>query len=177
MGCDKARIEHRGWPMGVHLCGLMEQAGLNAHLVRRGGADGLPWRMPDGRAVAVVRESSSSERHPLQGVVTALDHAGEEVVVIPCDLPCLTVEALQRLDRAGVAAGHPLVARVPFGWLETLREAVQNGTSATEALARLPRLELPPGTLVDRNEPGSLPASTLTAAERLARGILLPEER
>ena len=169
MGTDKARLPHGGWPMAIHLLGLLERAGFEAHLIRRGASEDLPWVHPDGRAAHVVYEADAGPRHPLQGVVTALEHAGTAVVVCPCDLPNLTWEALAKLQRPGVAEAerrHPLVAHVPLGLLGSIREGVEQGWSAGRVFDALPSIPFPAAALEDRNTPSG--PSTL---ERLAANL------
>lgn len=156
MGTDKARLPHQGWPLAVHLVGLLRRAGFEPHLIRRGAPESLPWFEPDGTAVHVVYEPDTGERHPLAGVVTALEHAKQDVVVCPCDLPCLTWEALEALHQPGVAHGeqrHPLVAHVPYSLRAAVHEGVRTGASARQVFSTLPSIPFPPATLVDRNTP------------------------
>lgn len=152
MGSDKARLPLDGWPTAVRLCERLEAAGLQAALVRR-APDGLPWMHPDGREVTVVREGDGP-RHPLRGVLTALEHAGEPALIVPCDLPALTVHTLAALAARGpcVAAGHPLVGVFPHD-LERLRALVASDAPARAFGDGLPTVDLPPDELFDRNTP------------------------
>ena len=159
MGSDKARLPEEGWPMGVRLCELLRRAGLTASLIRRGSPDGLPWIYPDGSLVRVLREEGKGERHPLNGMITALEDAQDDVIVVPCDVLDLRVQDICQLmnEGPGIARGevtHPLVAHVPFSLLPALQKAVRNGASARRALRELPEigLKIP---LVDRNRADS----------------------
>lgn len=155
MGTDKALLDQDGVPMAVFLLDVLERAGFEASLIRR-GEEATVWRMPDGRPVRVVREADDGARHPLNGVLTALDDAGAAVVVIPCDLPQFTVEAARSLRSPGVAVGermHPLVAHVPASLRGAVAQGIQDGASAQRVLGHLPPIPLDPDVLWDRNHP------------------------
>lgn len=153
MGTDKARL-----PGGVlHLITVLEGAGLDAHVIRRGVE-------PDGwlAGVKVVVEATEGERHPLRGVLTALDDAGEDVVVVPCDTPRLTIDDVKTLVKAGpcVAAPsddpsaiHPLVGVVPLSLREAVEAAIAGSASARSVMRGLRVVVLPTERLFDRNTP------------------------
>lgn len=195
MGTDKARLPQHGWPMAVWLLGLLEEAGHDAFLVRRGAPDGLPWVRPDGRPVEVVREPEQGDRHPLWGVATALRHANGPVIIVPCDVPAMTVAVVEALAQPGVAVGerrHPLVAHVPLELLESVEEGAREGVSAGAVLSTLPDIPVDANALRDRNtaaewrDPmqetlgfmrGEVWATAFRGERerRRARGILVPE--
>ncbi|MEZ4322778.1 MAG: NTP transferase domain-containing protein [Myxococcota bacterium] len=156
MGSDKARLPHEGRPAAVFLVELLASVGLEVALVRRGEPEALPWVHDDGSAVRVVREADSGPRHPLNGVVSALEDAGGPVLIVPCDVLHLSRDALERLAAApGVAAAgddvHPLVAHLPASLLEEARRLVDRGGRAHDLVASLPRIPLPASELLDRN--------------------------
>lgn len=156
MGSDKARLPHGGRAAAVHLVALLEAAGLRAKIVRRGPSDGLPWIRDDGSPIEVVREPDDGPRHPLNGVVSALEDAGAPVLVVPCDvlgLGRLHIEALLGRHSVAEAEGHmhPLVAHLQPGLLERARELVRSGGAARALVEGLPHVPLPPAALRDRN--------------------------
>lgn len=105
MGVDKARLPLRGAPLAEHVAGVLLEGGCEAvWLVRRGGPDGLPWRLP------VVRETEDLPRHVLTGFVSALDAAPGLVLVAACDLFDLAPEQVRAVREAG-----PCVARSTQG--------------------------------------------------------------
>ena len=56
-------------------------------------------------------DEPESLRHPLSGIVHALERAGEPVLVCAADMPFVTADALQTLlAGAGRAGGRPVVA-------------------------------------------------------------------
>lgn len=190
MGVDKARLPEDGWPVAVRLCERLEAAGLRASLIRR-APDGLPWLYPDGRPVPVVRELEGG-RHPLRGVLTAVEHAGEPVFVVPCDVHQLSVASIRRLVAVQAMASHPLVGVFPAE-VDRLRTWIREGRSA-RSFSRAPVVDLPPEDLVDRNQGGGpWPPERLlervhslsgVEAERVlrgelarlaARGVVVPE--
>lgn len=172
MGSDKARLPHDGWPIGAVLCARLEAAGLRATLVRRHD-DGLPWLRPDGRQVPVLLEPDDGPRHPLRGVLAALDATRDDVLVIPCDVPDLSVDAIARVARGPcVADGHPLIAHVPWSLRDRVEDAVRRGASVRSVTATLPVVSLPESVLRDRNDGGG-PWPVQRLRERL--GWLGPE--
>lgn len=154
MGSDKARLPLDGWPTATVLCGRLEAAGARATIVRRHD-DGLPWIHPDGRPVPVLLEPDDGPRHPLRGVLAALDAAHADVVVVPCDVPDLTVDALARIARAPcVVDGHPLIAHIPWVLRDRVHDGVRTGSSVRSVTGVLPAVPLPPDVLRDRNDGG-----------------------
>lgn len=88
-------------------------------------------------------------------MVTALEHAGGDALITPCDLPGLTADALRELTgRPCVADGHPLLAHLPYDRVQRARELVATGGSARELVTGLPVVRLPAECLVDRNQGG-----------------------
>ena len=105
MGRDKARIPWRGLPMAAHVASVLAEAGVEVSLVRRGPADGEEgWTTRDGAPLRVVREAERGERHPLLGVLTALEDAVSDVLIVPCDVPRLRPLHVVRLVEAGAIA-------------------------------------------------------------------------
>jgi hypothetical protein len=161
----------------------VRQAGLRPVLVRRGAADGLPWIGADGTPLEVVRERDDGPRHPLNGVVSALEHAaGESVLVLPCDVVGLEAAHLHTLVVAPCVARvadrvHPLVAHLPADRLPAARALVRDGGAARDLVAGLPECVL--DGLLDRNRSeGPWPLERLltrlawlpeAARERIAR--------
>jgi Molybdopterin-guanine dinucleotide biosynthesis protein A len=106
MGQDKARL-------------ILEDGrtllGRTAHVAREAGADRVlvigrvrpaDWDGPDA-AEFVPDPSERTGEGPLDGIATALEAAaGAAVLVVPCDLPRLSSEALRWLQGEAVAAGE-----------------------------------------------------------------------
>ena len=157
MGSDKARLPSGpafDRPHAAALAEVLEAAGCTATLVRRGPADGLPWIRSDGRPIPVIRESADGRRHPLNGVVSALEAAAGPALIVPCDVVGLTIEMVQVLAREpGVAVVqgrlHPLVAHLPAPLLGVARALAAEGRPARELVDDLPQIPL--DGLVDRN--------------------------
>ena len=88
----------------------------------------------------------SEPRHPLRGLVTALERAaGRPVLALSCDMPFVTPELLAWLGRlAGPAAIprvggrlQPLLARYEPGAIESLAAALEHERSLAEAAQAL----------------------------------------
>jgi len=140
-------------------------------LVRRGEPDGLPWVDRGGQPLEVAYEPAVGPPHPLSGLAWALGDAAargaEGIVVAPCDLASLDVDAVARLRAApGVAAGpdgrrHWLLAHVPVRQQEAVRRAWSEGAPVRAALGELPPVALPAEVLHNVNRPDDRPERPL----------------
>jgi molybdenum cofactor guanylyltransferase len=109
-------------------------------------------------------------RHPLTGIVYALERAGDAVLVCAADMPFVTPEALNTLIAAGghapaavaVAGGvlQPVLGLYAPAALETLRGAEPDAplTSTVEALDPV-RVALPPPLVRSIDTPEELAAA------------------
>jgi molybdopterin-guanine dinucleotide biosynthesis protein A len=132
--------------------------------LRKAGIETVVVAKPDTAlpdlGVEVVTETEPL-RHPLAGVVAALDRAaGRPVLVVGADMPFVTAELLERLAQApgevvvATAGGqmHPLCARYGPG----VRDALEAPLRATVAkLGALP-LEVDEGLVFNVNSPEDL---------------------
>ena len=165
MGRNKALVEVGGTPMALLVADTLSAAGCEP-VVLVGGDPGdlaaLELRVvPDGRP----------GEGPLGGVLTALDSAAGDVVVVACDLPHLTTGVIETI--VAMAAGNPdadVVAartdRVEPGcalWRQSAREVVAASVASGEravhrALARLRAVEVvvPADALRNINTPDDL---------------------
>jgi len=165
MGRNKALVEVGGTPMALLVADTLSAAGCEP-VVLVGGDPGdlaaLGLRVvPDGRP----------GEGPLAGVLTALDLAAGDVVVVACDLPHLTTGVIETI--VAMAAGNPdadVVAartdRVEPGcalWRQSARDVVAASLASGEravhrVLARLPAVEVvvPADALRNINTPDDL---------------------
>lgn len=173
MGVDKARLPFPGrWPMAVHVAGVLAEVCDRVALVRRGAPDGLPWPLPDGGALEVIRDADGAgDPHPLFGVAAACAASRTPwLLVVPCDVPFLPVEGLRRLlEAAPVGSGvdergrgaadpdprgamvvaegpervHPLIGLLPRGVGGAALAAARRGESARSFVAPARRVPLP----------------------------------
>jgi molybdopterin-guanine dinucleotide biosynthesis protein A len=136
MGAPKALAELGGAPLIERPLAAAAAAGLEAVVVAKAGT-ALP-----ALAVPVWREPDEPV-HPLLGVVTALERAGEPVVAIACDMPFVPPDLLARLAAGPAAAVHaggmlqPFPARYEPAALARLQAALARGDSMRAALAAL----------------------------------------
>lgn len=159
---SKATVELAGRPLIAYPLAAFAKAGLEAIVVAKAETDLPPLD------VSVVIEPAEP-RHPLLGIVTALEHAeGRPVVACPCDTPFVTGALLRTLagtlGTAGVHDGqrlHPLLARYQPGDLPALRRALADDRSATAAAEGLsPTLiTADPETTFNVNTPDHLAAA------------------
>ena len=163
MGRDKALIPVDGVPLAARIADVLAAAGLDVYLIRRGHPADPPWHLPDGAALPVVHEPDDGEPHPLHGVVTALTHAGEDVLVCPCDLPALTAEDVGVLLAAPVPAHarspsrtHPLLATVRFADLQRARELARTGAPVRALVEGSAVAEVSEAGMRNANRPGEV---------------------
>jgi molybdopterin-guanine dinucleotide biosynthesis protein A len=134
LGGSKAAVDLRGQPLISYPLAAFAEAGIEAVVVAKADTELPPLE------VGVVTEPAEP-RHPLLGVVTALEHAdGRPIVACPCDTPFITAPLLTSLAAtertAAVHDGqrlHPLLARYQPSDLPALRRALAENTSATSA--------------------------------------------
>ncbi len=126
MGSPKAAVELAGRPLIEHGLAAARLARLSPFVVARADTELPPLRHP-------VLIEPEGPRHPLNGIVAALEHAGEPLVVLACDVPLVPADLLAELARRRapfampLAPGpQPLVARYSPGLLPRLREALAN---------------------------------------------------
>ena len=104
MGRDKAQIDVDGLPLLERTAHLARAVRTSVVVVGRARPD--DWPLPD---VLFVEDEAPGEG-PLGGLVTALRHAdGATVLLLACDLPALTSEALSWLLNAGAQCQPALV--------------------------------------------------------------------
>ena len=177
MGEPKATVELGGRPLLEYPLAAMEAAGLESVVVVK----------PDSRLppIAVARWDEPAEpRHPLCGIVTALERAeGRPVVVVACDMPFVTAELVAWLaaapeplvvPRAGGRL-HPLLARYDPSLLGKLRDALGRGAPLHETVTRLRAREVGEDELRRFGDPARLlfnvnELADLAPAERLLAG-------
>ena len=156
-----------GRPLIAYPLAALRAAGLEAVVVAKADT-ALPPASVLGHAT--VWHEPEHPRHPLAGVVWALERAqGRAVVVCPVDLPFVDAELLSALAAAedaaqvAVAAGQPLLGRFPSAVRGALAAAVAAGDPARAAIASLEPVTVPVGdpqrTLFNVNTPAELAAA------------------
>jgi molybdenum cofactor guanylyltransferase len=159
LGAPKPLAELGGRPLISHALDAAARAGLAAVVVAKADT-ALPaldvpvWIEPD------------EPRHPLTGLVAALERAGEPVVAVACDQPWLPPDLLARLAGAPGAAAvmvagrlEPFPARYEPGALDALRDALDRRAPLRATLEALrPTLlgEIDPGIVAGVNTPEAL---------------------
>ena len=157
MGQDKALLPFPNpWPMAMTVAAALAPHVTRVLLVRRSPGPERWWH-PSGLEVEVVYDAPSSVSHPLTGVLTAWEHAPEELLVCPCDVPFVDVSALVAATGAGVAVSagrvHPLVARLPLSLRGLVERLVAEGEPARRLAEVAEGVELDPATLRNVNAP------------------------
>ncbi len=160
-GRSKAAIEVAGWPLAAYPAAALASVCDRVALVAKPDSD-LP-ELP-----GIERWDEPAEpRHPLTGIVHALERAGEPVLVCGADMPYVTGDACTTLiagagtapAAVAVAAGvvQPVFAVYAPAALAPLRAAPADGrlTDAIEALEP-GRVALPPAIVRSVNTPDDL---------------------
>lgn len=137
MGKPKAAVELNGRPLASYIVASTRLAGLAPSIVAKEDS-----RLP-ALGCPVVCEPAEP-RHPLTGIIAALEHFGEPLVVVACDVPLVPSELLAELGhrRARFAMPlhprpQPLVARYTPGLLPRLRQALEQRTPLVTLAERL----------------------------------------
>ena len=160
-GVSKAMLELDGRPLAVHVAASSPRSASASR--------SFASPTPSCREIAGVErwDEPAEPRHPLTGIVHALERAGEPVLVCATDMPWITAHACRSLldaapgGPAAVAVGEGEMCPV-FGVyapdaLETLRAAPADAPLRETVDALDPvRVALPPAILRSVNEPGDL---------------------
>jgi molybdopterin-guanine dinucleotide biosynthesis protein A len=166
MGSPKALVELGGRPLVAWVLAAALEAGLDAVVVAKPGSALPPVDVP-------VWPEPEQPRHPLTGVVAALERAAPRAVVaLACDMPFVTPELIARLAaRDAVAAAPPgeaFPARYAPSALPVLRAGLAREAPLRGVLAELAVVDLaatgPAHELLGINDP-----ETLARAEALLR--------
>ena len=158
----KAAIEVGGRPLAAYPAAALAGVCERIAIVAKPDSD-LP-RLP-----GVERWDEPSEpRHPLVGIVHALEHADGAVLVCAADMPYVTPDACASVIAGGTAGSpaavavaggivQPLLAVYAPAALPGLRDAPADGrlTDAVEALDPA-RVAVPPGVVRSVNTPEDL---------------------
>jgi molybdopterin-guanine dinucleotide biosynthesis protein A len=139
IGGAKALLALRGRPLISYPLAAFADAGIEAVVVAKSDSRLPPLEVP-------VWHEPDEPRHPLRGIVTALERAdGRPLVVCGCDMPFVTAQLLSHLSereeplvvpRAGDRL-HPLIARYGPTLLGALRQALQQPQAMHEVITKL----------------------------------------
>jgi molybdenum cofactor guanylyltransferase len=139
MGEPKAVVELAGRPLVGRVVSTVGSAGLEPIVVAKPDS---PLPPLDCR----VLSEPSEPRHPLTGLLTALQSsAGRGVVAIACDMPLVPARLLSWLARIEAPAAvcevggrlEPLLGRYSSSTAAVLAEALARGAAMREAVAAL----------------------------------------
>lgn len=166
MGEPKATVELAGRPLLAYPIAAARAAGLAPFVVAK---DETP--LPDLDCSLLVEPGAP--RHPLTGIVAALEHARTPIVVLPCDAPLVPPDLLAALASARSPLAmpddprpQPLIARYSPSLLDRLRAGRDSGRPLTEVCESIGGLRLgesrlglmgdPEQMFANANEPADL---------------------
>lgn len=168
MGGAKHLVRVGGKHLIEHAIDAAHQAGLEPVPVVKPETDLAPL----GGALRVLVEPAQP-RHPLAGILAALEQLGKPVVVCPCDLPLIPGPLLAHLaslpDRCAVIAVggsvQPLLGRYSPGTEADLRNAIDGEHSAVEAVLGLDARLIEGGELREFGDPARIISNVNTPVE------------
>ena len=160
-GASKAMIELDGRPLAVHVASVLAAVCERVAIVCKPDTE-----LPETDGVARWDEPAEP-RHPLTGIVHALERAGGPVLVCAVDMPWVTVDACRSLlDAApgaiaavavGVGEMCPVFAVYAPDALDSLKAAPADAPLRQTVDALDPaRVALPPALLRSVNRAGDL---------------------
>jgi molybdopterin-guanine dinucleotide biosynthesis protein A len=166
MGEPKAVVELAGRPLISYPIGAAADAGLEPIVVAK-----VDSPLPELSCRTITE--AEEPLHPLTGIIAALEHLGEPIVAVACDLPlippALLVELANRDADLALPANprpQPLVARYSTELLPRLKAALVMNEPLIKLAAELegegiPKSELlafgdPDVMFVNANDPGEL---------------------
>lgn len=177
MGGAKATVEIARRPLASYPLAAAKRAGLLPVIVAKADTE-LP-----GLGCPVLSEPAEP-RHPLAGIVAALEHFGEPLVVTACDLPLVPAELLAELAarRARFAMPvvprpQPLVARYTPGLLPSLRSALARSAPLTATAEALGGDHLEAAELRGYGDPEEMFSNVNSPADVTRVATLLAEGR
>jgi molybdenum cofactor guanylyltransferase len=177
MGEPKATIELAGRPLVSRVVATVGSAGLEPIVVAK----------PDSPLPALdcrVLSEPSEPRHPLTGLLAALDaSAGRGVVAIACDMPLVPAKFLTWLSQVPEPIAicevggrlEPLLGRYSTEASESLAEALSEGAAIRDAVAALDPRVISEDEIAPFGDPERIvfnvnsPEDLITAAELLGR--------
>lgn len=137
LGGGKPTVELAGRPLIAYPLEAIERAGLEAITVAK------PDTLLPGICSSVIREPAEP-RHPLTGLIAALEELDAPIVVLGCDMPFVPADLIRDLAaRPGnvVTKVHgelePLLARYDPGALAILRTGLAASASLRAAVESL----------------------------------------
>lgn len=124
MGTPKAMVEVAGMALIEHPIAAAREAGLQPVVVAKPGSE-----LPDLDCPRL--DEPEEPRHPLAGIVRALESLRAPIVVVACDLPLLPAPLIAELASMRTAFAipanprpQPLAARYSPGLLPALRQGM-----------------------------------------------------
>jgi molybdopterin-guanine dinucleotide biosynthesis protein A len=195
MGFDKARapfFSEEGVLISLAIATALPlvSLGLDVTIVRRSDSTVGPWTLPDNQTLAEAIEPDAPSHHPLWGVGFALSQTDRDALIVPCDMPWVSIESWRRIldQQAPVVAvgddgGHPLLGRFPTTWQAKAMAFAGSDGRVSSFADKASHILLPDNELRNANSLAALTENwrgrvdALSAEERSAygrRGVVFP---
>ena len=161
MGVCKTQVEFQGRPLLSYILDTVANLNHDVYLVCKSHqqdalkAHGLP-----------IITDISNQTHPLEGVISALNHAHDlfqSIVILPCDTPRLSQDSIQHLlqDAPAVIVDesdriHPLMLHIPLSWLERCQIYLDSQGSMRDFAALAHKVTVPIHETINLNHPKDL---------------------
>lgn len=169
MGGNKHLARVGGKRLAEHAIDAAKSVGLDTYLVAK------PKTPTMAINCEVIREPLLP-RHPLLGILVALEEIGEPIVVCPCDTPLVPGPLMAYLaslpNKCAVlrveGEVHPLIGRWAPGVESELRAAVHGEHGAVETVMRLGGRFVEEGELREFGDPRRIVRNLNTGSELMA---------
>jgi molybdopterin-guanine dinucleotide biosynthesis protein A len=165
MGVAKATVVLGGVTLAERAARVLRDAGLDVALVAKERDELPPVDVP-------VWRESRSERHPLAGILEALERARGPVVVCACDMPFVQPDLVMYIaglpGTAVPEAGgrlHPLLARYDPAAVDVLERGLAEVVPLHEAVRQAGAHVVPESELARFGEPERLLFNVNTPAD------------
>lgn len=161
MGRCKTQVRYHNEPLLNHILCTCDQTIHPTHLVCK--AHQIDQLQTHDRVFIL---DQSDIFHPLNGIVTALQHAQHQfdsILILPCDTPHISVETVHHLLQRTPSVAtditgrlHPMWLHIPTSWLNQAETHLQNQGSMRDFAGAAHRVTVPIHETLNINQPDDL---------------------
>ena len=165
MGMCKTKVKIHGQPMVARILHTVSALHMPTFLV------GKPSQQSYLGLYSTNWISDQTDAfHPLNGVLTALEHAKglfTSALILPCDTPFISTECILQLLKISPSVAvdpsgriHPLLLNIPISWIDRAQHHLEKQGSMKTFAETAKLVEIPYDSLRNFNNPSDLPTST-----------------